>query len=92
VNREQLIEIIAASTGETKAATERVITTLIKTVQDTVATGEPVILQRFGTFSLVDTPERVIADIQTGAKRTLPARKRVKFKTGSRFAEAVDSR
>jgi DNA-binding protein HU-beta len=91
VNREQLIEIIAATTGETKAATERVITTFFKTVQDTVASGEPVVLQRFGTFSLVNTPERVIADINSRERRTLPARRRVKFKIGSRFAETVDN-
>lgn len=91
MNREQLIEIIAAKTGETKATTERVLLALIQTVQDTVASGEPVMLQRFGTFSLVNTPARAIADIQTGKKRTLPARRRVKFKTGSRFAETVDN-
>ncbi|MFA6231031.1 MAG: HU family DNA-binding protein [Rhodanobacter sp.] len=91
MNREQLIEIIAAKTGETKATTERVLITLIQTVQDTVAAGEPVVLQRFGTFSMVNAPARTIADIQTGEKRTLPARRRVKFKTGSRFAEAVDN-
>ncbi len=89
MNREQLIEIIAANTGDTKAATERMLTTLLQTVQDTVAAGEPVVLQRFGTFIAVNAPERTIADIQTGGRRTLPACRRVKFKVGSRFAAAV---
>lgn len=86
-----MIEIIAAKTGETKAATERVLIALFQTVQETVATGEPVVLQRFGTFMLVNTPSRVIGDIQTGGKRTLPARRGVKFKVGSRFADAVEN-
>jgi len=91
VNREQLIEIIAAKTGETKATTERMLIALIQTVQDTVATGEPVMLQRFGTFTTVNTTARIIGDIQTGGKRTLPARRSVKFKVGSRFADAVQN-
>lgn len=91
MNREQLIEIVAAKTGETKATTERMMIALLQTVQETVATGEPVMLQRFGTFSLVTASARAIADIKTREKRTLPERRRVKFKIGSRFAEALES-
>jgi len=91
VNREELIETIAQETGETKAASERFLTSFLNTVQTRVAAGDRVALLGFGTFEVSNTAARTGRNPATGDAIEIPAKRRPKFKAGKQFAAKVQN-
>ena len=66
---------------EQKAAIEKVFDTLVETLKN----GENATLLGFGSFTVVERPERQGVNPKTGEKITLAAKKVIKFKPSSRF-------
>lgn len=89
MNRQELIEIVAQTTGQSKRVTDRVLTALVDTVQNTVASGEKVSIMGFGSFEAKPTAERTGRDIRTGDRVTIPASTKPKFTPGANFRNAV---
>lgn len=89
MHRQELIEIIAVATGQTKAATGRFLEVFLKTVQTTVAAGNKVSLFGFGSFGAVYTKERQSRNPLTGEELTVSAHIRPKFTPSSRFKALV---
>jgi DNA-binding protein HU-beta len=54
-----------------------------------MASGDKVTLIGFGTFSVAERAAREGRNPQTGKKIKIPARKTVKFKAGSKLADAA---
>ena len=89
VNKTQLVEQIASSTGVGKPDVEKVMKSFIDTVQQTVKKGEKVSLPGFGGWSQTQRKARTARNPRTGAAVKVPAGKGVKFTVGATFKDIV---
>lgn len=92
MNKSELIEAVAGATSVSKADTERVLNSLIETVEGTVRKGEKVTVPGFGTFSLSERKARTGRNPQTGEAIKIAASKAPKFSAGSAFKAAVNTK
>ncbi|WP_459203463.1 HU family DNA-binding protein (plasmid) [Ralstonia pseudosolanacearum] len=89
MNRQDLIDAIAAQTEASKAATGRFLDSFIEQVQKTVAAGDAVKLTGFGTFEKSAVSERAGRNPRTGEIITIPPTSRPKFTPGQTFKDVV---
>ncbi|EIM95593.1 HU family DNA-binding protein [Paraburkholderia hospita] len=90
MNKQELVDAVAAATGASKAATGEAIDAFIEVVTDTVTSGETVQLIGFGSFSTGARAARVGRNPATGAEMQIAAAKTVKFSAGKAFKDAVN--
>jgi DNA-binding protein HU-beta len=88
MNKQELIDAVASSTGASKAATGETIDALIETITKAVAKGDGVQLVGFGSFSQGTRAARTGRNPATG--ETIAAAKTVKFTAGKAFKDAVN--
>lgn len=88
MNKTDLVKAVAA-TGLTQNAAKAAVDATLAAVKDALAGGETVQLIGFGTFSVVEKPEREGVNPATGAKIKIAAKKVAKFKPGKELAESV---
>ncbi|TXC88919.1 HU family DNA-binding protein [Paraburkholderia azotifigens] len=91
MNKQELIEVVAASTGESKASTGEAIDAILEAVTSAVTRGETVQLIGFGSFSTGARAERAGRNPATGETITIPAAKTVRFTAGKSFKDAVNA-
>lgn len=90
MNKSELIEKIADVSGESRAATARVVDALLETVVKAVGKGDSVALVGFGTFSSTKRAARTGRNPQTGAAVKIPAKIVPKFKAGTGFRKSIN--
>ncbi|WP_225031214.1 HU family DNA-binding protein [Paraburkholderia sp. XV] len=90
MNRQELIDAIATSAGESKSKTGEAIDAILETMTAAVTRGETVQLVGFGSFSTGARAERTGRNPSTGETITIPAAKTVKFTAGKAFKDAVN--
>ncbi len=88
MNKHELINMVAAATGESKTAIGEAIDTFGGTA---VTAGETVQLIGFGSFSTGARAARVGRNPVTGEAMQLPAAKTVKFTPGKLFKDVVNA-
>lgn len=91
MNKQELIDAVAAATGESKAATGQTIDAIVDAVTAAVVGGDTVQLVGFGSFSTGARAARVGRNPSTGAEIQIAAAKTVKFVAGKAFKEAVNA-
>ncbi len=79
MNRQELIDAIAAQTQSSKVATARFVDTFTATVQETVLNGEKVKLAGFGTFERISAAARLGRNPKTGQQYPIEASARPRF-------------
>lgn len=89
MNKTELINQIAESADISKKAAGDALQGFMKAVSDTMVKGDKLQLIGFGTFSVTERSARTCRNPQTGESMKIPAKKVVKFKVGSKLAEAV---
>ena len=94
MNKAEFVNKMQTYTGETdnrwsKADCAFAIDTFIQAVTDTVAEGEKVSFVGFGSFEAVETTEKNGVNPATKEKIVIPASKKVRFKAGKAFKDAV---
>lgn len=89
MNKKELVEAVAKSTGETKRAVGDVIDATITTIEKQVKKGERVTLPGFGTFSRRSRAARKARNPQTGEPIKVRASKVPAFKAGTGFKSFV---
>ncbi|MBB5421448.1 nucleoid DNA-binding protein [Paraburkholderia atlantica] len=89
MNKQELIDAVAASTGDTKAATGAAIDAILNAVPQAVTAGDAVQLIGFGAFSIGERAARVGRNPSTGEELQIAAAKTVKFTAGK--ADAVNA-
>ena len=72
MNRSDLIDIVAAETGLSKAASERAVNTFLAAITDGLSRGERVTVSGFGTFEVRKRKARVGRIPQTGEPVRIP--------------------
>ena len=90
MNKQQLIENIAASADITKAAAGRALDSMIDSITDSLKNGDSVVLVGFGTFSVRDRAARMGRNPQTGEEIQIKAAKVPAFKAGKALKGAVN--
>lgn len=92
MNKQELIDAIAAQTGASKALTGQTLDTLTAVIQKTVSKGEAVQLIGFGSFRAGKRAARTGRNPSTGEPLRIKACKTVKFTASATFKEAVNKR
>ena len=92
MNKQELIENIAASAEITKAAAGRALDSMIGSITGSLKNGDSVVLVGFGTFSVRDRAARIGRNPQTGAEIQIAAARVPAFKAGKALKEAVNNK
>jgi DNA-binding protein HU-beta len=92
LNKGELIDSVARSTGESKRVVGDVLDGLVTTVQKSVKKGEKVTVPGFGTFERRQRSARVARNPQTGEEIKVKASKVPAFKPGAHFKSYVSGR
>jgi len=89
-SKTELIDLVAAKTGQAKSETTKTVNALLDVIKDQLAQGEQVALVGFGTFEVRERAARKGRNPQTGAEIEIAAAKAPAFKAGKDFKEAVN--
>jgi len=89
MNKGELVERMAQAAGISKTAADSALNAFMDAVTDALESGDKVVLVGFGTFSVSERKARTGRNPQTGKPMKIPAKKVVKFKAGSKLAQAV---
>jgi DNA-binding protein HU-beta len=90
MNKQELIDAVAASTGASKAATGEAIEAVIDAITQAVASGDGVQLVGFGSFTQGSRAARTGRNPATGEAIAIAAAKTVKFTPGKAFKDVVN--
>ena len=90
MNKTELINQIAESADISKKEAGDALQGFMGAVTDTLKKGDKLTLIGFGTFSISERKARDGRNPQTGKTIKIPAKKVVKFKVGSKLADAVN--
>ena len=89
MNKEELVQEISKKAKVTQKEAAEVLTSLVETVQKTVAKGDKVTLVGFGTFEARKRAARTGRNPQTGAELKIAAKTVPAFSAGKKFKELV---
>ncbi len=89
MNKQELVDAIAAESGLTKKDSKEALDAMVKAVEGAMKKGETVTLVGFGSFSVAQRAAREGRNPQTGKALKIAAKKVVKFKPGKELSETV---
>jgi DNA-binding protein HU-beta len=89
LNKKQLVDAVASSTGENKRVVGDVLDSALEQIQKQVKSGDRVQLPGFGTFERRARSARTARNPRTGEEIKVKATKVPAFKAGSGFKELV---
>ena len=89
MNKAELIDKIAESTGVTKVMAGKALDAFLGTMGRAMEEGERVIFSGFGSFHVSERAEQKGRNPQTGDAIVIPAHKVVKFKPGKKLTRLV---
>lgn len=90
MNKTELIDAAAASTGMRKTDIQAALDAILETIADEVGRGNKVTLTGFGNFELRERAARSGRNPQTGEQIQVAASKAPTFKAGKSFKDAVN--
>lgn len=89
MNKDKLIDAVAAKLGSTKSEAERAINAMLEEITSALSSGEEMSLTGFGTFAVSSRKARPGVNPRTGEKIQIAAVKVPKFRAGKNLKEAV---
>lgn len=92
MNKNELIEAMAAKTGSTKADATRAVTALTEIITAVLQKGDSLSLTGFGTFEVRERGERPGRNPRTGEQMMIAASRVPAFKPGATFKAAVNGK
>ena len=90
MNKQELIDQIAAEADLSKAAAARAVDAFVETVTKALKTGDSVTVVGFGTFSVGEREARTGRNPRTGETINIKASKTPKFKAGKGLKDALN--
>jgi DNA-binding protein HU-beta len=91
MNKEGLVEHVAAATGETRKQVAQVLDAILSGITDALKRDEKVTLVGFGTFQVRTRAARDGRNPRTGEKIQIPARKVPAFTAGKDLKTELSS-
>ena len=91
MNKSELIDAVAHSSGLTKADTAKAIDGVVAAIGQALKNGDQVTLVGFGTFLVREREARTGRNPQTGAEISIAASKLPSFKAGQGLKDAVNA-
>lgn len=92
MNKLELVEHIAETTGSTKTAAAAALDAVIDGITKSLKKGEEVRLVGFGTFTVKERPAGKGRNPATGKEIKIPASKNARFKAGAGLKAAVNKK
>ena len=89
MTKDELVSKAAQDAVITKVTADKVLKSIIGSIEKALSKGDKVVLVGFGTFSKAKRAARKGRNPQTGAAIKIKARTVVKFKAGKKLKEAV---
>lgn len=86
---EEMVSLLAAQTGLTKAKASEVLDVFENTVIKALSSGEQIQLTNFGTFFVKNKAPTLGRNPRTGEEYPIPARKVPSFKPGKSFRDKM---
>lgn len=90
MNKNELIDAVAASADLKKAEAEKAVDAVLDAVVDALKKGDEVRLVGFGTFSVTERAASEGRNPRTGEPIQIAASRQAKFKPGKTFKEALN--
>jgi DNA-binding protein HU-beta len=90
MNKTELVERVAESTGKTKKESNAVVDTVLSIISDALSSGEKVSLIGFGNFEVRERAARTGRNPQTGEEIQIEASRVPAFKPGKQLKELVN--
>ena len=90
MNKNDLIESMAASADISKNAATKALDAFIEAVTGSLSGGTDVVLVGFGSFTTSERAARTGRNPQTGETMQIPAATVARFKAGKKLKEAVN--
>ena len=90
MNRAELVEAMAAKTGDSKKATDEALRAFVDVVTDALVKGDKVQLVGFGSFEVRTRAARKGHNPQTKAEIKIPACKSPAFKAGKALKDIIN--
>jgi len=91
VNKADLVDEVAARTGQTKVAVAAVLEATMASIIEAIADSRSVTLSGFGTFEPRERQARTGRNPRTGVAVPIPPRRVPAFRPGNTFKDAVES-
>lgn len=89
MNKTELIDKVAEESALSKSVAEQVVNSVFSAIAEAMKTGDKVTLVGFGTFSVSERAAREGRNPQSGQTMSIPAKKVVKFKAGTKLVDSV---
>jgi DNA-binding protein HU-beta len=89
VNKSELISVVAEKADLTKKDTEKVVSAVFESIEESLSKGEKVQVIGFGTFDVRARKEREGRNPATGETIQIPAVKVPVFKAGKALKDSV---
>lgn len=90
MNKQELVDLMAAQADISKAAAETALNAFIDAVTNTLGEGGKVAILNFGSFETSKRAARTGRNPRTGVEMQIPAAVTAKFKAGKRLKDAVN--
>ena len=81
MNKSQLVNAIAEKTNASKSEVKKIVDSLFDIAEETLNSGEIVVISGFGVFSMAEVSERMGRNPRTGEKVKIAARRNVRFRS-----------
>ena len=89
MNKTELINAVAETSGLTKKDSEVALNAILDTIQNAMKSGDKVQLVGFGSFEVKERAARTGKNPATGATIEIPACKAPAFKAGKALKDAI---
>lgn len=90
MNKQELIDAIAADTGMSKADSTTALEATLACIKKAMKKGDDVKIVGFGTFTVSERAATTGRNPRTGEEIKIPASKAPKFKAGKELKDAVN--
>lgn len=91
MNKKEIIEQIAESTGLSRTDAGRALDAVIDSITNSLSRGDSVSIPGFGTFLVRERPARKGRNPQTGAEIDLPAANIAAFRPSTKLKTVIDN-
>ncbi|MFC1857916.1 integration host factor subunit alpha [Thermodesulfobacteriota bacterium] len=92
LTKADIIESVQTQTGFTKTKSAELIDILLKTIKDSLASGEDLLISGFGKFCIKEKRERKGRNPATGEDVMITPRRVLTFKCSGKLREKINGR